>query len=406
MVRHLDISLELEQLIHSDALPQKIRNYSQTLLEQLERPVRVMLCGALGADKAGLLDALLQKSFPRLEDASLHLHNGDRVRASYHYSDGEVLVRDHTRTPSISPSDASLTRVDVTLPDPCLQDLTLCLPSQDEEQAMRRGEDGTSLADSADMVLWCTDSFAGVEAAQWQAVPDALKDHSFLVYLVSRRPLQRARLKRLRQAGESEFHRLETVDLRSVGADGAAQLMAELLKVARRGKAAEEDAATLFVDAHRDHIAPSAAHPQIAEVKRESQAIAPEKNSALQTLYGEALHVIRAQASALIDPLPQDSDAETSRVLQLCAEAAESVAALFDGHEDPDPAYCFVKEEVLSTADRLLLMSMEQGLGPAIDAATTLLQMRRDFDFQIDAISGGSFTRSKAISPIDQRAHA
>lgn len=403
---YLDISLDLEQLIQSETLPAKTRDYAQKLYDQLQTPVRILLTGAHAANKIDLLEAMLEQDLPRAPGASLYVHHGANLSASYLYSSGETIVRDTMRAPPHVPESAQLRRIDVTLPSARLQDISLCVPSPAHEQELRASQPGTGLADLADMVLWCTDAFAGVEATQWSAVPDALKDHSFLVYLASARPLLRDRLKRLRAVGQSDFYRLETVDLRRPHETGAPSLLAELLILARRGKSAEVDNIALFVKAHCSHIP----HPPPQEHNIESTpsnpaiASAPEpvKNEPLQALYRDALSLVRTQAQNLVNPLPQESDDDTARVLQICAEAAESVAALFEAFEDTDPAYCFVKEEVLSTADRLLLMSMEQGLGPATDAATTLLQMRRDFDFQIAAISGASFTRSQSISPIDQ----
>lgn len=409
---HLDLSLDLEQLIHSDTLPAKSIKDAQALYDRLQAPVRVVLTGGLEANKIGLLEALLNQKLPNLPAASLHVRHGARMRASYQYQSGETILRDTMRLPETVSGGPPVARVDVTLPSASLQDIAFCLPSPSEDQALRLSDHSASLAQQADMVLWCTDAFAGVEETQWRSLPNALKDHSFLVYLASLRPLLRSRLKRLRSIGQSEFYRLDTVDLRRPHETGAAPLMAELLELARRGKAAEADNAALFVEAHRSHIAPPPPPRSNAETAVDGSAHRPstvpisDGQAALRILYGEALDLVRSRAQGLVDPMPSSSDEDTARVLQICADTAESVAALFDAHSDPDPAYCFVKEEVLSTADRLLLMSMEQGLSPAIDAATTLLQMRRDFDFQIAAISTSSFTRSKAISPIDQAMHA
>lgn len=408
----LDLSLDLRALIHSESLPPNTIAQAKALLSQIETPVRVMVCGGLGTNRVGLLEALLSLKLPQIDQACLYLHHGDRAGATYHYADGDTVIRDHTNAPPTRDGYAPPCRIDVTLPNRNLRDITFYVPSLSAENALRAGDSShglSGLAGAADMVLWCTDQFSGVEESQWRDAPNALKDHSFLVYLASLRPMQRDRLKRLRDFGEAEFHRLETLDLRERSPERAAQLIGDLTRLARLGKSVEEDSAAVFVEKYRDHIAPPAP-PQVTQERPEPPAAQDRTptagDQALHNLYCKALKIVRDQAAILVDPLPEDVEQDTGRVLQLCAETAEIVAAVFDAHDDPNPAYRFVKEEVLSTADRLLLMSMETGLSPAIDAATTLLQMRRDFDTQINAIGAGSFTGSQSISPIDQHAHA
>jgi len=242
----LDLSLDLEQLIHSDTLPTKTKEDAKALYDQLHAPVRVVLTGAHNVDKAGLLDALLQQELPHVTDVSLYLHHGPTKTACYHYDTGKTVVRETFNAPLRAPENAQLTRIDVTLPSMNLQDIAIFLPSKLEEQEMRAVEPGTRLVERADIVLWCTDAFTGVEATQWGSLPNALKDHSFLVYLASVRPLLRDRLKKLRAAAQSHFYKLQTVDLSRPNETGAPPILAEFSEPAPRGQAAAPDYFAMF----------------------------------------------------------------------------------------------------------------------------------------------------------------
>lgn len=74
-----------------------------------------------------------------------------------------------------------------------------------------------------------------------------------------------------------------------------------------------------------------------------------------------------------------DDDAE--RILNLCADTADSLEHLFESN--PLPANLHVlRDEVLQTREHMTLLQLENTTGSAADAVSLLLQLKRDFQAQ------------------------
>jgi len=237
-----------------------------------------------------------------------------------------------------------------------------------------------------DIALWVTRHFGPDELAIWSTAPDILKDHSYLVCLG---PLN----DHLFDCAVEEFLELVPLDLAQGAKAGAAlaQLLAERV---RQGRQADQDNATLFVETHKALVSgglpPAVAAPRQpdppdvptqspdADLTKNVSGTAPES-----TLYHAVADQIRAHALDIAQ-LPLSEAAEDCvAVLELCSAAAEGLSDVVT--EDPTDApqdLCF-KEDILTAVDSLVLMSLEQGVGPAVDAVTTLLQIKRSAEAQI-----------------------
>lgn len=390
-----DLRLDLEQLVFSSTLPDAQKLEATKLLEQLETPIRVVLAGADACDRLRLLGALLCQSLSELPPASIYVQHGPVFQVSFQSADGSI-----TRPSQGSlapPSDTPIARTYMRSPHPILEHLRVHLPGRMELNQLRRNDPMAGLAHIADIVIWATDSFTGLEASQWAPLPRSLKDHSLLVHMAGLRPTLPDRLDRLKKLAKRDFYAFCSVDLNTVQTIAEAEansLRQKLAKLTQLGVASLEDRISLFLDRHEAYLS----DPE-DEIGVSAQVLSPlEKEDPpatlqeLQRLYKDAAKVLRKQATLMCDPPPDDSHEQISQLLQGCAETAEHLTSLFEPVDNPDPTFCALREEVLSSADRLLLMSMETGVAPAIDAVSTLLQMRRDFDLQFEAITPSEFT--------------
>lgn len=244
----------------------------------------------------------------------------------------------------------------------------------------------------ADIGIWCTVHFDAAEATSWENAPDRLKDHSFLVPLATPDKAQSqfadARLDALGAIADEEFHSMFPVIFgpqnAAASSGGFDPLIAEITKLVRSGRRADRDNALLFLQSHQPMTsAGSGVQAQANEDSFTATSAGPVDPGAPVAVYEEALNHIRERATDLAPPESSEDDAGIARVLSVCQETSETVAEIFSDNRSRDPDFLLLKEDVLGAADKLLLMSVEGGVAPAIAAVTTLLQTRREMEARI-----------------------
>ena len=203
-----------------------------------------------------------------------------------------------------------------------------------------------------DIALWCSASFSDADLSLWEQSPDALKDHSYLVT-----PLAdgAATPPEAISAAAAEWF-LAAIGVPSDG--GMHGLTGELDCRIRRGREADQDAALLLIRKHgTEGSAPQPVHLP------EAAAPAPAPQSG-------ALAYLDQRATDLASGVDPD---DAGAVLTFCAETCEFLADMLAPQADPRMA-----DDLLSAADALVLMSVEGRTGSAVDAVTTLLQLRKE----------------------------
>lgn len=263
-----------------------------------------------------------------------------------------------------------------------------------------------------EVCLWCTAEFGGDELALWQGAPDRLKDHSFLVPMATpetaAEQLSPARLDALGDVAAEEFFGLYPVVLPadpSAPCAAAEALMREVAQIVQRGDMADLDNVQMFLQMHQEAVGdlppapieevcktpapppePQAPTPQMTppaprpvERTERDDATSEALNQALQ----QALGKVRDNVVAL-EPLMTAGDEEELReIMAICERASAEVADVFADSPARAPAFITLRDEMQSAADKVLLMSLEGGVAPAIAAVTTVLQMRREIEVQI-----------------------
>ncbi|MGR3291699.1 MAG: hypothetical protein ACU0C9_10970, partial [Paracoccaceae bacterium] len=98
-----------------------------------------------------------------------------------------------------------------------------------------------------------------------------------------------------------------------------------------------------------------------------------------------AIDIIRAEADDLhqedkFGELPGASD-----ILDECVNTANQLVEIFESGSSTHSDCQELHDDLMEAADMMLLMQLEQGDGPAADAVTLLLQLRREMETSLAA---------------------
>lgn len=425
----------LEASLASDSLPSAARDYAEHLLRRLSSPVRVSVLGMPRSGKSELINMFVgRRLLPKnARLPTTELVYGDTDRMTVTWADGEVTTEERLNLDAISGKSAAFLRIET--PVPILQRISL----------LEVVTDGTALDLSSavdwsvrrtDIALWCSQSFDEAEQIVWRRVPDSLKDHAFLVLtkadVLSTEKSLSKRVAALETVVAEEFHSLFAVatlqairahngggaiDESMYHASGGGALTAEILRHAERGRRADFDGAHMFLARYR--IGPEVvskarnapvskplptveAEPkkpeasEVANVAAEvtskaapAPAPAPAPPAALRpsnvTLLADAVRFLKRRGDSLADTASSMSEGSAQGLIGQCVDAVEYLVDLFSQDESGCPVADAFIDELAEAADMMVLMQVEVGDGPAADAATLLLQLRRDMEMKLAA---------------------
>ena len=408
------ILASLDQLLAMPDLPAPVGSQGKRLRARLTTPVRVVLAGFPGSGKTQLLNLLAGSRIVADGRAlpSLLLTYGDAPRTVLTRADD----RDEVQAGHVLDPAALRHAVQVTLeaPLPVLRRLSLLEVVTDASIESQR----TALewaAARADILIWCSQEFADAEQLLWRRVPDALKDHGFLV-LTKADELHRAgllsqRIAALDEIVAEEFYSLHPVAtlqaLSALGradgsgdaaltASGGRGLIGAVVKHVDQGRRADIDNAMLFLRRHAA-LAPGAAEPAPAPAAGSEAASAAGPAAAASAasaaaptppesdaLHAEAARFLRGRAADLCLRLDAGETGNFGTLLNFCAETVDTLADMFLESE-PGVTISPLHEEIMEAADMMLLLRLEEGAGPAEDAATLMLQLKREIDVALAA---------------------
>ena len=434
----------LEAALSTDQIPAAARGHAEHLLRRLGSPVRVSVMGMPGSGKSELINMLVgRRLLPK--DAKLpttEVVYGDAERMTLTLGDGTSEVRDKLDLSQPLPVDAAFLKLE--LPARILQRVSLLEVVTDGSP-----QDLASAAAWAvrrtDIALWCTLSFGGAEAAAWNKVPDGLKDHAFLVLtkadaLSAERTLSR-RIAALEGVVAEEFHSLfavatlqaikaqredGAVDEQLYHASGGAALAAEILRHAERGRRADFDSAHMFLARFKIKPKPSAKvdkrpepqvevseteekvadapapeitsepvdapvqdeTPPVSEGPAAAEAVAEEVESEKPEnveLLMDAVRFLKRRGETLAEAASGLSEGDTKGLIDQCVDAVEYLVDRFSQDESGCPVADAMIDELTEAEDMMILMQVEDGDAPAADAATLLLQLRREMEMKLAA---------------------
>ena len=407
-----NLALEsLEVALATDALPVHARKAAQRLLVRLNAPVRCVILGLPNSGKSKLLNLLAGSDvipdgfrLPLVE-----LCWAETQRTTYVTDDASTIVHDGLNFDAASIKAAKSVRIEANLP--MLKRLNL----------IEVGLNGTYTENAeavdwacgqADIMLWCSQEFSPREEDLWAKVSDALKDHSLLVLTKADLSLARGTLSRSIQSAQDnaadDFHSIFPVatlqairamkddsktENPALVASGGKTLIAAVMRQAQQGRIADMDSVFVFLNRHgpKSKRKPKSPGREPAQgIRNDVTGKSVDKNTALpgsslSELASAALVYLGTRASGLNGMVASSASPDPSQVLKHCGESANGLADIVADQDASDPALAGLIEELLDAAELLLLMEMEAGKGPAADAVTVLLQVRRGLECRLAA---------------------
>lgn len=434
----------LEAALASEKIPAAARGHAEHLLRRLGSPVRVSVMGLPNSGKSELINMLVgRRLLPKnAKLPTTEVVYGDAERMTLTLGDGTTEVRDKLDLSRPLPVDAAFLKLE--LPARILQRISL-LEVVTDGSPQDLAPAAAWAARRTDIALWCTLSFGGAEADAWNKVPDGLKDHAFLVLtnadvLSAERTLSK-RIASLEGVVAEEFHSLFAVAtlqaIKAQGEDGAvdeqlyqasggAALAAEMLRHAERGRRADFDSAHMFLA--RFKIKPKATAKFEKEPKAQAEVTEPEETVAdtptpeaasdpastpvqddtlpvpeepaaaefvAETVESEepenvellrdAVRFLKRRGETLAEAASGLNEGDTQGLVDQCVDAVEYLVDRFSQDESGCPVADAMIDELTEAEDMMILMQVEDGDAPAADAATLLLQLRREMEMKLAA---------------------
>ena len=395
---------QLENSLVSGNLPADATQKGKHLLERLKSPVRTVILGLSGSGKSQLLNFLAGQCIVANDAAlpPLELSWAEQSRTTVTQIDGTVEARDGIVLDDVAGTDAAFVKIGTALP--ILKQISLL-----EVAVLGSIDSQTDTIDwaieRADIILWCSQVFGPEERELWSTVPDALKDHSFLVLTkadaVAAPGGLQTRISELQDVVAEEFHSLfplatlqaiaasqqeGAVDQSVFNASGGAALIAAILRQVALGRRADIDSVVLFLNRHG--AIPSAAVrtadinlADVAVVGSDASRVgksAELSDSTTSDLFSTAFEYIQRRASDLTGIQSESSADYAANILKHCTETADHLADIFTTDDDIAAGPPDFQNDLMEAADMILLMQLEEGESPAADAVTLLLQLRRD----------------------------
>lgn len=363
----------LRRAMSADTVPHALQKQARTLAERLAGGVRIALLGPSGVGKSQLCNALMGVDAQQTGKARCFVPDACDITPVAQNALPDQFAFDVMRSDRLGHA----------------QLLDTSTPAEHWPQHTQQ------VLAHIDIVLWCTEEFTQQEAGIWAAVPDALKDHSFLVLTkadaLAARGTLASRMAALQDIASDEFHgffptstaqlsaaraQAGSVSEAQFAASGVKALAEAVMSIAASGQRADLDSALLFIERYGLSASMVGASDQ--------QVVSAAQNtgkSVLPVVLGRARAHLTERALDLAELTFDADQSDLSDVLELCGTISEELVEIVadtahNGREEQKWQSAF--EEA---SDKVVLMSMENDQRSAADAVSILLQLRRDLDF-------------------------
>lgn len=396
---------QLSRVLGSDRFPDEAKALGARLLDRLRSPVQIVVLGKPQSGKSRLINMLLgQAIYPQIADLhTCELVYGEAPRTFVIRADD--TIQEWTAGADIPlPDDTVMVRIELPIPllnKFNLTEVTLNGTSHDQRDMANWA------CERADIALWCTQSFDAIERTLWSPARDALKDHSFLVITKADQLLMKGVLQdhiaSLEDIVAEEFHSLysvatiqaisarntpDSMDPEVWSASGGHALHDAVLKLVDTGRRADTDNALLFLSRYSavvsqiERLNPKPDQPPENTARKIS--VSPESAEALgaaqrnREVFVEALEYLQDRAEKLINGLDDPEHSHTDAILDHCLDTANQLSTLLQDFDQTDPALAELQEDVMESADMMVLLQLEKSQDAASDAVTLLLQLKKE----------------------------
>ena len=395
--------------VATPGLSPRVARRCETLMERLDRPVRLGLFGFTLSDRAELLQALLGADLLSCAAPwpTLHLTHGARPRTV-------ATLADASRVTVETLPDAGLWGMDpvflkIEAPFEVLQRMSLLFLSAGEE-VTDQAPALTWAAKRTDVAIRCTREFGPIDAQVWSAAPETLKNHAHLA-VFGPADVAEAAAAALRGRSLPDFHGVVAVPVVAGKPDPAA-LLARLDADIDEAQSEDMDAARLLLRrfgladgpdtgaAARADPSPSPQGPAASETRATVTApgvwpaimtgAAPDAAAAADriALLSEPILYLKRRTRNLFETLEWQDDSTEGWVgdlLEHCCETADGLRDRAQGWPEDDAVIIDLRAMIEEASDMAVLMQVEGGPDQAQDAAAMLCQLRAEFESKLPA---------------------
>lgn len=407
----------LHRALEEGILPPQGRKIGLRLMSQLHQPTRIAVVGLPGAGKSRLINLILGADLmPSYSGvAVVEICHGDSPRTQVTLADGTIAILEGVASPQDLPAGAE--RVTVNLAHAALKGWSI---SEISLIASPRAQIDLLewMAERTNIAVWCSAQFDERERALWSAIPEGLKDNSYLALTRADRLFMKGELEgqiaRLRPIVTDEFRTLFPVaTLQAAAARPDGEIKDEKLWRSSGGKAlvegikaqvdqarsADLDHAYMLLERFKVPLAPLAEVPVPVPVPAASQTVSlaalppaavPGVGARARGAGGKpdavikkALGVLRGCADELIASDGPVRGEASDRILDRCSETARDLVHLMNENDDGSSAFETLREDVIEGEQMLMLLRLERGESAAEDSLTVLLQMKKELTERI-----------------------
>ncbi|WIY25853.1 P-loop NTPase family protein [Parasedimentitalea psychrophila] len=388
---------QLQQALSQQGLPQEYFDWGQQLLQRLDKPVQVMVIGYPGSGKSTVIDMMLGQSVICRHAAAIPAHitapiievcYGPEARIEIEAPDGRTSWHPGTLAQTALPPDT--VRLRQELPGTRLQthsfvEISLSGSAEQNHNILQRA------ARHADVILWCSEGFTPAEQSLWATVPDAKKDHSFLVLTMADRQIMRGTLTSL-LAGLDGFAAEQflgvyplaavqaitaqtadhTVNAQLWQSSGGRQLARDVQKQVELGRASDVDQAEMLVR----QFAPKVADQQWQQTPPAPKPDPTPQNTPTDAFLHTALDLLQGRARQML--AETDGAANADAILSTCMDTVKDLSKTLLASQNRSPQVQAALDGAQDGEELLILFQLERGEDAAIDAVTLLLQLKRE----------------------------
>ena len=378
---------ELEHALNAGKLPMEYSEWGTQLLQRLRQPVQVAVAGRAGTGKSALIDMLLGNVVigKKTSGIIIEVCQGTDELAVFETSAGQHLRKPGRLAELEIPQDT--VRARQYLPDPRLcwhsyTEIPIAGPDSRQNGLLQQA------AAAMDVFLWCSPDFGPQERELWSAVPDNVKDHSFLVLAMADRQAMRgtlaAQIAELEPVAAEEFLGVYPVaaiqGLRaqtSGGPDGAKlwrssggrQLFDDVMQQVELGRGSDVDQAELLIRKCGTGLGTGSQ----VQVENAATPVLEQGKHGLES----ALELLQQRAEDMLADAESAGGPDTGVVLDRCVEVIRDLSDTL-AEAPGGPAVAAAREAVQDGEELLMLCQIEQTEDAAADAVTLLLQIKKE----------------------------
>ena len=355
------------------AIPRRRARVAEEIAQRLERPARVTLLGLPDGDPGAIANALAGTEVIRPDWPTTEFRRGPEPGFDVTLTNRRVVSG--RGVPSLDDLPAAPAFIRLTGGMPAIPGVSILMvraraDAGDQRAAMRWA------AGRTDIAIWCGAALDPTELALWQAAPDPLPHHAFLISRQDKVP--------------SSVAQLFQACISTMSGTWIPDLTAALTGHIAEARSEDAAAAELFLSkldrrASRPTQVPAQnplPDPLTDTTEKPERLPNPVSWALLSRMSLRLRHDARALLLTLSDPTR--GDGADTEVLQSIEDLLTDLQCTLDGSDLSSGELSGLSAMIDEAAELALLLRYEGGAPQAAQAAALLLQVRQDIETELE----------------------